>query len=77
MQWMAPFLGPVRSMDGCWIGVDARILPGVTIGRHAVVGANAVVSHDVPDGAVAGGMPTRLIKQGIHNSPDLPWPKQH
>ena len=58
-----PFLGPVHLKEGCWIGTGAVILPGVTIGRNAVVAANAVVSIDVPDHAVAGGVPARILKQ--------------
>ena len=57
------FLGEVTLRDGCWIGIGAAILPGVTIGRNAVVAANAVVTHDVPDCAVVGGIPAKIIKQ--------------
>lgn len=57
------FLGPVHLRDGCWIGVGAVILPGVTVGRNAVVAANAVVSKDVPDYAVVGGIPASVIRQ--------------
>jgi acetyltransferase-like isoleucine patch superfamily enzyme len=57
------FRGPVVLRDGCWIGIGAVILPGVTVGRNAIVGANAVVTRDVPDRAVAAGVPARIIKQ--------------
>jgi acetyltransferase-like isoleucine patch superfamily enzyme len=57
------FGGEVVLMDGCWIGIGAAILPGVTIGRNAVVAANSVVTKDVPDFAVYGGVPAKLIKQ--------------
>ena len=43
------------------IGAGARVLGGVTIGAHAVIGANAVVLHDVPPGAVAVGIPARVL----------------
>ncbi len=46
----------------CWIGSGARILAGVTIGNGAVVGANAVVTKDIPPFAVVGGCPARIIK---------------
>jgi acetyltransferase-like isoleucine patch superfamily enzyme len=46
---------------GAWIGAGAKILDGVTIGPHAVVGAGAVVKDDVPPGAVAVGMPARVV----------------
>jgi serine acetyltransferase len=57
------FVGEVILMDGCWIGTGAAILPGVTIGRNAVVAANSVVTHDVPDRTIVGGAPARQIKQ--------------
>ena len=54
--------GAVRLRRGCWIGDGAVILPGITIGRNAVVAANAVVTSDVPDRTVVGGVPARVIK---------------
>ena len=56
------FLGPVILKDGCWVGIGAVILPGVTIGRNSVVAANAVVTRDVPDYAVVAGVPAKLVK---------------
>ena len=56
------FQGPVNLRDGCWIGIGAVILPGVTIGRNAVVAANAVVTKDVPDYSVVAGVPAKIIK---------------
>jgi carbonic anhydrase/acetyltransferase-like protein (isoleucine patch superfamily) len=57
------FQGAVRLDDGCWIGIGAVILPGVTIGRHAIVAANAVVTKSVPARAIVGGVPARIIRQ--------------
>lgn len=57
------YVGPVVLKDGCWIGIGAVILPGVTVGRNAVVAANSVVTKDVPDLAVVGGVPAKIIKQ--------------
>jgi acetyltransferase-like isoleucine patch superfamily enzyme len=53
---------PVRVGSGSWIGQGVVICPGVTIGRNAVIGANSVVRTDVPDYAVAAGVPCRVIR---------------
>ena len=53
---------PVLIKHDAWIGAGATILPGVCVGKHAVVGAGAVVTKDVPDYAVVGGNPARVIK---------------
>ncbi len=45
-----------------WIGAGARILDGVTIGDHAVIGAGAVVTKDIPENAVAVGVPARILR---------------
>ena len=52
---------PVEVRDGAWIGAQAVILSGVTIGQNAVVGANSVVTSDVPDFATAVGVPARVL----------------
>ena len=57
--------GSVHIKKNVWIGEHAAILPGVTIGENAIVGANAVVTKDVPENAVVGGNPARVIKQEI------------
>jgi acetyltransferase-like isoleucine patch superfamily enzyme len=46
-----------------WLGTGAKVLDGVTIGSDVVVGANAVVTADLPDGAVAVGVPARVVRQ--------------
>lgn len=48
--------------DDVWIGANSVILPGVTIGRGAVIGAGAVVTKDIPEYAIAVGNPARVIK---------------
>mgnify|MGYP000559161637 FL=1 len=44
-----------------WIGANATILPGVTIGDHAIVAAGAVVTKDVPANVIVGGVPAKVI----------------
>ncbi len=53
--------------SGCWIGGGATITDGVCIGKNSVVAAGAVVTADVPDGAVVGGIPARIL----HRNKDL------
>lgn len=53
---------PVTIEDEVDIGVSATVLPGVRIGRGAQIGAGAVVAEDVPDYAVAAGVPARVIR---------------
>ena len=48
--------------SGAWVGANATILPGVTVGSGAVVAAGAVVTDDVPPNAVVAGMPARVIR---------------
>ena len=54
--------GKVTVKENAWICIGAIICPGVTVGRNAVVAAGAVVTKDVPDNAMVGGNPARLIK---------------
>lgn len=53
---------PVRIGDDVWIGAGATVLPGTTIGDHAIVAAGAVVTRDVPAGGVVAGVPARLLR---------------
>ena len=53
--------GRVQILDSCYIGAGAVILPGVTIGPRAIVGANAVVSRDVPEGTIVAGNPAKVV----------------
>lgn len=53
---------PVRIESGADIGMNAIILPGVTVGRGSIIGAGAVVTRDVPPFAVAAGVPARFIR---------------
>jgi len=54
---------PVVIKESAWIGAGATILPGVCIGKHAIVGAASVVTKDVPDYAVVVGSPAKVVKE--------------
>jgi maltose O-acetyltransferase len=53
---------PITIEDNVWLGGGCILLPGVMIGRNAVVGAGAVVTHDVPPNAAVAGNPARVIR---------------
>lgn len=54
---------PIHIKKGAWIGAGASILPGVTIGEYAIVGAGAIVTKDVGDYEVAVGVPAKVVKK--------------
>jgi len=53
---------PIHVDDGAWIGAGAIILPGVSVGKHSIVGAGSIVTGDVPPGTVVAGNPARVIR---------------
>jgi acetyltransferase-like isoleucine patch superfamily enzyme len=54
---------PITIEDNVWLGVNAVVLKGVHIGRNSVIGANSVVTKDIPSGVIAAGNPCKVIKQ--------------
>ena len=54
---------PIVIEDKVWIGIGATVLPGVRIGYGSIVGANSVVTHDVPPMTIVGGNPAKFIKK--------------
>lgn len=54
--------GKVTIKKNAWVGMNVTICPGVTIGKYAVIAAGAVVTKDVPDYAVVGGVPAKVIR---------------
>lgn len=54
---------PVVICDGVWIGANASILGGVTIGRNSIIGAGSVVTHDIPENVIAAGNPCRVLRE--------------
>jgi len=57
----SPTTAPSTIGDHVWIGINSTILKGVTIGNGAVIGANSLVTRDVPPGALAAGVPARVL----------------
>lgn len=54
--------GDIQVGNGAWLGFGVIVLSGVRIGKGAVVGAGSIVTHDIPDDAIAVGRPVRVIK---------------
>lgn len=57
-----PKKGNIIIEDAVWIGANVVITPGVTVGVNAIIGANSVVTKDVPDYGIVGGVPAKLIR---------------
>jgi acetyltransferase-like isoleucine patch superfamily enzyme len=53
---------PITIGDNVWIGANCTILPGITIGDNAIIGAGSVVTKDIPENAMAVGIPAKIIK---------------
>ncbi len=64
--------GGILIDENAWLGIGVIVLDGVRIGKGAVIGAGAVVTHDIPDGSIAVGVPARVVKMradiAINNS---------
>ena len=56
-------LGGEQIGDETWIGIHASIIGPVKIGKHCVIGANSVVTHDIPDYSVVVGNPGKIVKK--------------
>lgn len=53
---------PIHIEDRVWIGANATVVPGVTIGENSIVAAGAVVTKDVPPNTIVGGVPAKVLK---------------
>lgn len=58
--------GHIHIKKNAWIGAHASILQGVTIGENSIVAAGSVVTKDVPDNVLVGGIPAKIIKAITH-----------
>lgn len=58
----ATFCSPITIEDNVWIGINSTVLPGITIGKNAVVAANSVVTKNVTPNTIVGGNPAKYIK---------------
>jgi hypothetical protein len=56
---------PVVVEDDCWLGINVVVMPGVTIGKGAVVGANSVVTRDVAPYTIVAGVPAKMLKKRL------------
>ena len=54
---------PVRLCKGCQIGMESMIMPGVTVGEGAIVGAGSLISKDIPAWTIAVGRPAKVVKE--------------
>jgi acetyltransferase-like isoleucine patch superfamily enzyme len=61
-QWHRFTSAPVVIEENCWLGVNCVILKGIRIGHHSTVGANAVVTRDVPPCSVVAGIPAKVLR---------------
>lgn len=53
---------PVKIFDNVWLGEGVVVMPGVTIGENSIIGANSVVTKDIPENSIACGVPAKVIK---------------
>ena len=62
-MWQTPSAKPIKIGDGCWIGEKCTILPRSMIGEKCIIGANSVVTGEIPVYTIAVGAPAKLIKK--------------
>ena len=60
---LAQYNLPIHIEDNVWIGGGAFIMPGITIGKNSVIGANSVVTRDIPANVIAAGTPCRILRE--------------
>ncbi|PRP66925.1 acyltransferase [Nonlabens agnitus] len=70
-RWKYSVAAPIVIGENVWIGQNARINKGVSIGDNSIVAANTVVTKDVPSNSIVAGNPGRIVKNDIQNEPRL------
>lgn len=73
---------PIEIGDDCWIGVNAVLMQGVTIGKGSIIGAGSIVTKEIPPYSVAAGAPAKILRQRLKFDPpheidatcDADWP---
>ena len=73
--WIYSDSAPIVIGENCWIGSNARICKGVTIGDNSVVAANSVVTKDVPPNCIVAGNPAKVVKTDIDKLPSPEFPE--
>jgi acetyltransferase-like isoleucine patch superfamily enzyme len=61
--------GPTRIGDNVWCGANVAVTSGVTIGERCVIGANSVVTTDIPPHTIAAGAPARIVREIVYDDP--------
>ena len=61
-------MDPILISEDCWLGANSVVLPGVSLGKGTVVGANTVVTKSFPDYAILGGVPAQIIGSRLSKS---------
>jgi len=57
------YVAEVRIKKGAWLGIGAMVMPGISIGEYSIIAAGSLVTKDIPDKVMAGGMPAKVIKE--------------
>lgn len=65
---MEPSKSQISIGEGVWVGARVTVMPGVKIGDHAVIGAGSLVTKDIPDWAVAAGVPAKVLRKRLSSS---------
>ena len=60
---LGSYVAEVRVKKGAWLGVGAMVMPGVSIGEYTIIAAGSVVTKDIPEKVIAGGMPAKVLKE--------------